>query len=181
MAETKPELRKVRCFVAVEVPKEYTSDFFEIQKKFDLCCKKTNVNSFHLTLSFLGEISLDDVQKVILKLKEIKFEPFIVSLIGTHYFLSRKNPAAFFVGIESNELCELQKLVSQKLQVFENREYVPHLTLFRIKEVYDDKAFKDTVSSINYKKEFEASEFFLFSSMLTPAGPIYTVLEKFKL
>jgi RNA 2',3'-cyclic 3'-phosphodiesterase len=175
------ESKKIRCFVAVEVPKELHAEFFDIQKKFDFCCKKTNVNSFHLTLSFLGEISNEDVPKVIAKLQDIKFKPFSISLNGTHYFLSRKIPTAFFVGVESNELAELQKLVSLKLSVFEEREYVPHLTLFRLKEIYDDKAFKDAVSSINYKKEFRVDEFYLFSSTLTPAGPIYNVLERFKL
>jgi 2'-5' RNA ligase len=175
------ENNKIRCFVAVEVPKELQSELFDMQKMFDQCCKKTNVNSFHLTLSFLGEISNDDVPKVIAKLKEIKYIPFSILLFGTHYFLAKKIPTALFVGIESNELTELQKQVSLKLQVFEEREYNPHLTLFRVKEVYDNKAFKDVVSSINYKKEFKVDEFYLFSSTLTPAGPIYNVLERFKL
>lgn len=119
----KQEQRKLRCFVAVEIPKNYYPFLYDIQKRFDLICKKTNVSSFHLTLSFLGNIDLNDIPKIIILLKNIKFKPFFIELSKLHYFLSRKNPSALFLGVESSGLLELQKLVCIKLNVFEERDF----------------------------------------------------------
>jgi 2'-5' RNA ligase len=170
---------KTRCFVAIEVPKKFDSSLIELEQKFEGVCKKTNVNTFHITLLFLGEIS--NVDDIIQKLREISFDKFDSNLSGMHYFEHNGNITVGSVGIESKELRELQQKIVEKLHAKEERSYVPHLTLFRVKEVFNDKAFKDAVSSINYKETFHVDEFLLFSSTITSAGPIYTVLERFKL
>lgn len=170
--------KPTRCFVAVEIPNDYYNELYCIQKKFDKICKKTDVKSFHITLCFLGDVF--DIDKIRLALKEIKTDSFDVELSCLGYFGGRF-PKVLWVGINSENLKELSNKIHQKLKVQPDFEYSPHLTLARIKECLDNKAFKETLLSINYTKTFRVREFFLFSSKLMPDGPVYSIIEKYKL
>jgi RNA 2',3'-cyclic 3'-phosphodiesterase len=166
-----------RTFIAIEISKEFFDDFITIQNKFKSILKKTDVKSFHITLCFLGEIN--NIEQIKEELKKIKKDKFKITLKDTGFF--GKPPKVLWIGIESVELKELSKKIHNVLKIKSEHDYNPHLTLARIKECTDNKAFKDSLLSIKYDKEFLAEEFILFSSILMPNGPKYQIIEKYKL
>jgi len=92
MAEEK---KLIRCFIALELPREAINYIEELQgllKKKNLFYGKfTEAENLHLTLKFLGEISDEKAEEVKKKLAEIKFKEFEASLgeIGT--FINKYN------------------------------------------------------------------------------------------
>ena len=65
----------------------------------------------------------------------------------------------------------------------DRQNFVPHLTIGRIKFIQDKNHFSRVIGG--YKgQEFErmvVNEFELIESRLQPTGPVYTVLESFEL
>ena len=74
------EENKIRCFIAIDLPREVINSIKDIQK---LLKKQSLFNgnftepeNLHLTLKFLGEIEEEKVEGVKKRLKEIKFDEF---------------------------------------------------------------------------------------------------------
>ena len=69
----------MRCFLAIELPKEVRDELFKIGEGFNSkiakikWCSKKNI---HLTLKFFGEVSEDDLKKIDSCLHSFSFEPF---------------------------------------------------------------------------------------------------------
>ena len=56
-----------------------------------------------------------------------------------------------------------------------------HITIARIKQVYNKKEFVKYLGSIKYEKmDFKIEEFFLMESELTAEGPVYKKIKKYK-
>ena len=86
--------------------------------------------NLHLTLVFIGET--ERVEEIKSTLEEIEFPDFDIAIEGIGTF----EKGIFWAGIaENEELSAIQKMVKEKLEalgfVFEEREYVPHITLAR--------------------------------------------------
>ncbi|MEG1555286.1 MAG: 2'-5' RNA ligase family protein, partial [Bacteroidales bacterium] len=61
--------------------------------------------------------------------------------------------------------------------------FVPHITLGRIKKVDDKKHFWKLIdtSKPDFTQVISIDEIILFQSKLTPSGPLYKVIETFSL
>ena len=68
-----------------------------------------------------------------------------------------------------------------KLLAMEKR-FLGHITLGRVKFVKDKKQFIEKLKSIKIEeKELKVDSFKLYKSTLTSQGPIYEVIEEYKL
>jgi 2'-5' RNA ligase len=92
----------------------------------------------------------------------------------------------FWVGIEeSASLIRLADQVDKAMEPIgfarEERAFRPHLTLARFREPRAQPALQTAVSQQGEQDvgDFEASEFFLFESRLSPQGAEYRKVERF--
>lgn len=178
---------KIRTFVSLDLPQEISNEIKNIQNKIKkqnlFIGKLTEPENLHLTLKFLGEIDKNTLEKVKEKLKEVKINEFEASL-GEAGIFSEKFIRIIWIKIEGKEVLEFQKQIDKRLEGMFEKEFrfMGHITLARIKKVSDRKALVDYIKDIKPKNlKFKVSEFFLKKSTLMPEGPVYNVLEEYKL
>ena len=141
----------------------------------------------HFTLKFLGSIREDKLAEVQGVLKKIPVVNFKISTSGAVFFPALEKPHVIWIGLQQGdkEICANATSVEaamNKLGFQENtKNYHAHLTLGRIKKIADDNwtALAKKISAIKLP-EAEINGFTLYKSVLTPDGPIYSVLEEYK-
>ena len=174
----------MRLFIAIDC-KELEDYFKELQAQIptDIAKIKT-VNTFHLTLKFLGDVFEEKVEDVKAALSSIKFKPFKLKLDKIGVFPSEGYIRVVWIGLKDDDhLSKLQKDVELVLDKFHFRrdfEFMPHLTLARVKFINEKEKFVESLKKIEVEeKEVEVKEFKLIKSELTKQGPIYTDLGVF--
>ena len=140
--------------------------------------------TWHITLQFLGETSVERCGCLVRRLGAIKSPAVPVWLHGTGFF---DRAGVFFAGVNvSPELRQLEKLIiaatSQCGVAAEERPYHPHVTLARAKG--DGKGgalrkLKDVAKSELVFPAFTAREFLLYESFLDGRGARHEVRERF--
>ncbi|EQA35693.1 2'-5' RNA ligase [Leptospira inadai serovar Lyme str. 10] len=142
--------------------------------------------NFHVTLVFLGEISSDKVEQVHEICASTIVKPFSISLHGLGWF-RQKSPSILYAGVDrSLELQGLQKSLESGCRRYgfsvEKREYIPHVTIGRLRDVAQDKVmiYLNEFESIDFPA-FEVSEFHVYSSRSGSEGPIYRIEDSFSL
>jgi 2'-5' RNA ligase len=146
--------------------------------------------SVHVTLKFFGETEERKIPDISRVLKEVasRHQPFTCELVNVGIFGSSYSPKVIWFGIENAE--PLKNLGIDVLKSMEaigweadRQNFVPHLTIGRIKDVPDKQLFQKMIDV--HKKtrmqEFPVREFILYESILQREGPIYRVVESFKL
>ncbi len=146
--------------------------------------------NLHITLKFFGDTSSDQENKIITKLKKTGEEsgPFLFDVQGCGSFGPPKSPRVIWLGINRSEgFKELNSMVNKNMQILgyeqDKKEFVPHLTLGRIKNISQHDLLKQMLKSYKdtYFGQFRAGAVYLFQSILRPEGPEYNVVEQFPL
>ncbi len=169
-----------RCFIALDLSRQAINYIKEVQKilkkqkLFD--GKLVEPENLHLTLKFLREIDDNKIEEVKKRLREIKFNDFEAELSGIGVFSSQYKNYIRVVWIKLNNCFELQKKIDESLEDLfsvENR-FMSHITIVRVKRVYDKKSFLDYIKDMRIKKiKFKVDKFFLKKSELFESGPVY--------
>jgi 2'-5' RNA ligase len=176
----------MRTFVAVEIADQgILNSIKNLQSNLRIEAKPVEPQNMHFTLLFLGEISEDMVQRVQNELETIQFDSFDISFEGVSAFPKPKFPRVVWIGVKNGaeNLVELAKNIEKKLLPLgfkSDKEFKPHITIFRIKNKIGDitnelekhsgeKFGSQKISAIKFKK-----------SVLTPNGPIYSDLQEVK-
>lgn len=177
----------MRCFVAIELPEDIRAELFHnselVQTSGVVVGNFVEKNNLHLTLKFLADLSSEEVEQVEKKLGEIKFQKFRAG-IGKPGFFPADHIRVFWFELVSEKIRELFKIVDEKLTGFgeSDKEFSPHVTLARIKEVKNKERLLEKVNSLKVKtKDFEINSFSLIKSELKKEGPIYRTIKKFNL
>ncbi|RMF55536.1 RNA 2',3'-cyclic phosphodiesterase [Candidatus Woesearchaeota archaeon] len=176
----------MRLFIAIELPEEIKKLLEKAQNHLKnnsdrvSWVKKENM---HLTLKFLGEIS--DENKVIKALKKVVFKPFEAETSDLGVFPSQNYIKVVWLGLKSSEQTkELHDKIDEQLfniGIKKDKNFVPHMTLGRVKYIKDKKAFVQKISNFRpEEKPFKVQGFSLIKSELTPTGPIYSTINNFK-
>jgi RNA 2',3'-cyclic 3'-phosphodiesterase len=187
--------RNIRAFIAIILPDEIKQHLSLIQRKFlnsginpdirsDIRASFPKAESLHLTLKFLGNISVSDINKIKNCMEKavvgIPVHSLFVSGIGV--FPSVKNVRIIWAGLSGR--IELTEKLAKQLEahLFEDidiqkeaKVFRPHLTLARVKsKIPPAKAIQQikefsTISS----PEFSVTGISLFKSELAPSGAIH--------
>jgi RNA 2',3'-cyclic 3'-phosphodiesterase len=182
-----------RLFAAIKIHPSET--FISLLYQFKQALRNENIkwvepNNIHITLKFFGETEESRIEEISNQLMMVasRHTPFKFSIKGTGVFGSSHNPRVIWFGINENKA--LQNLSTNVLNSMatigwekDRQNFVPHLTMGRIKHVGDKNKLKELVSKnrdIDIQEE-NLNEFYLFESILKPQGPIYTVLKIFEL
>jgi 2'-5' RNA ligase len=184
-------MENLRLFVAIKIDPtdqfETTYGFLKQALDFNII-KWVDLQNIHLTLKFIGDTNPEEL----LHIKEALagacegIKPFELKIANTGVFGSNYNPKVIWFGIDQNEM--LQKLaqnISSNLETVgilgDRQNFVPHLTIGRIREIKDKKYFQQLMGRF-HEVELQNQQvvgFELYESILRREGPIYNVIETF--
>jgi len=159
-------------------------------KKIANSIRWTESRNIHLTLKFIGEASAAKTESIAAALlgAKIPAAPFELKIRGFGKFPAGDDLHIFWAGVEDDpRLQELFDGIEASLAPLgvarETRPFSPHITLGRNKARYNFKALFEllTAKADIALAEFTVTSFQLFSSQLTPAGPLYKVLQEIPL
>jgi 2'-5' RNA ligase len=169
-----------RLFVAIDLP-ESTRQSLAALDPHVRGVRWTDPEQMHLTLSFLGDVS-DETDLVLQeKLSAIEFGAFFLPIVGVGTFSAKGAPKIIWIGVGKAHphLFQIHKRVQEAALAAglepELRPWHPHITMARCKDVSAQSLRK----FLQANAEFDAGmihveAFYLYSSELTPAGPIHT-------
>lgn len=172
----------MRSFIAIETPEQISNILKDLQKKFEGLGKiNFTKEPYHLTLKFLGEITEDQVSKIKIILKDIKFQPFEIELTRLGVFPNENYIRVLWVGVKGSGIDDLQQQIDLKLKDMFKKDtrFHAHITLGRVKFVKNKEKIKDLLKTEVPNLKFEVKEFKLIKSELTPEGPRYENIEIF--
>ncbi len=183
----------MRVFIAIDLDPEIKKNLgwlLQSLRRTKAEVKWVGDDSLHLTLKFLGEVSEDDVTKIVKILEEIgpHHQPFLIECRQTGSFPEKGTPRVFWVGVTpSPQLLALHKEIESSLEKIgfppEERAFHPHLTLGRIKS---SRGLEEARAELEKQREksfgqMEVKFLTLFQSFLRPAGAEYKVLREIRL
>ena len=182
-----------RLFAAIKVhpSDEYIRLFNEISSS--LCherIKWIKPENMHLTLKFFGQT---DEKQIPLITKAIETgvapsKPFTLKIANTGIFGSHYDPKVIWFGIDMRY--ELDILARNIFDEFRKsgwqqdwQNFIPHLTIGRIKELRDKSLFQQIISKFNAVEIQEeiVTEIILYESILHREGPLYEEVFSAKL
>jgi 2'-5' RNA ligase len=175
----------MRTFIALEIPTEIKKELGQIQKKLiasGLQATWVKPKNAHLTLAFLGSISLERVESINQVLTEItsQAKPIKLHFVEINAFPSPTKPRVIFIELRG-ELSKLQALalkirkgLTKEKVWFDPKPLKAHLTLGRVKKPQN---LTEAVRKTKVKQvEFTAEKITLTKSQLANSGPAYTSL-----
>jgi len=174
-----------RLFAAIKIhpSASYISLFNEISSSLQHeRIKWVEPSNTHLTLKFFGETDETKIPAIRQSIETAvaQSKPFTLKIANTGIFGSRYDPKVIWFGIEQNS--ELENLV---LNIFtelakcgweqDRQNFVPHLTVGRIKELKDKPLFQKIVGKYNTIEiqEENVTKIILYESILRREGPLY--------
>ena len=197
----------VRTFIAIELPEEVRDYLGRCQDRLKAAganVKWTRPEQIHLTLAFLGNVLVDELDLLAEAVREAAagFGPLGLRAAGTGQFPPGGRPRVVWVGVrtETGDLVGLQKAVAEAAAPFaekqEHRGFHPHLTLGRVRQGRrghrgrgggggggDPAALGRAVADGAGEEgpAFDADEVVVFQSDLGREGPTYTPLARLPL
>lgn len=191
--KTAKELAYIRAFVAIELPDNAKHLLAQWQDLLRIGggnhVKWVDVSSVHLTLKFLGNMEADLLSRVREEVEEVAQSNACLRLAlnGLGVFPSIEHPRVLWAGLEGelNVLLGLQKDLDKKLAGLgfpvENRPFVPHLTLGRVREtapLEERRRLGQLVVGMVVQRgeDIQVASISLMKSDLTRSGAVYTSL-----
>jgi 2'-5' RNA ligase len=175
----------VRIFIAIDLPPTVRERIKECQRVLSATEAKltmVNADSAHITLKFIGEVDLSEVEPFISALCTIRFPPFEfeVSRIGVN---NPRSPRVIWSNVEDGGACaDLHRQIEEVLTPFgiprENRPFTPHVTIARVKRPHPSLFPVLQQLAGEYLGKGEARSIRLKKSTLLPAGPRYEDLAE---
>jgi RNA 2',3'-cyclic 3'-phosphodiesterase len=152
--------------------------------------KWADPGNLHVTLAFIGDTEESTIKSIGYML-ENEFTGFGIinfGFTGFGLFRNVNNPRIIFSVIEKPDklICahEIIKKGLAGLEIrLEAREFNPHLTIGRIKDLIDKRNLRKLVGKYAGIKlnEVSVSEIIYYESVLLPTGPIYKPIMKVNL
>jgi len=170
---------KHRVFFAVDLEPILKTQLLSYQGNFiDLDAQPIDAANFHITLSFLGELSERKIETIIDSLLPPKQNSFDLT-IKEPIYLSSSKILALEVEDKTNQLQKLKDIIESEIRSvthlnIEKRAYLPHISLFRKVEEFPE-------FFLPIQKEIQVDSFCLMVSIPTKNSVRYEVIEEWKL
>ncbi|WP_439028126.1 RNA 2',3'-cyclic phosphodiesterase [Haloarchaeobius sp. DT45] len=184
----------MRLFVSIDLPDDIAEDVAALQDCFAEATGLTFVDptQAHVTLKFLGEVSkarLPAVTEAVeAGVRESEVDPFEATFGGLGVFPSLNYINVLWLGVREGvaEMTALHEGIEAETTAIgfspESHEFTPHVTLARMEHA----GGKETVQACVRDNDpgagsMHVEEVRLTESVLTPAGPEYRTVERFRL
>jgi 2'-5' RNA ligase len=183
----------IRAFIAIDLTLEIIQHLEQVstqlKKRLEgVPVRWVPVDNIHLTLKFLGDVSLANVDmlKKILQTEVEGHHVFEISVGGLGAFPSLHRPRVVWVGVEAPaELTAVQNGVESAMARLgyarEERPFSPHLTLGRVSRNAvgrDERLIGEAIEAVKlgFLGVARVNEVHLYKSDLLPNGAVYTRL-----
>ena len=184
--------RRVRTFVAVELPPEVRNRACQLiealRRSSEARVRWVGPEQLHWTLKFLGDVDLLEIPDVCRRLSDAvaRLSPFDVTAYGAGAFPNAHHPRTVWLGMREGiePMLELHATVERALADLgfrqEQRRFRPHITLGRVRNGAGEGPH-EFAERLHEHADFDAGvstvfEITVFSSELTPKGPVYDPL-----
>ena len=182
-----------RLFIAIKI--DPTEEMLRRIHFFKKNLEQENIHwiktdHFHMTLKFLGKTPSSQIEEVSRVLRELTMKSpcFEMKIDGIGLFGSQYNPRVIWMGIEPKDrLLELHKKVIKQLATLgiesDRQNFVPHLTIARIRKIYHKDHFKMVMdkSEQGLIQSQKVNKILLYESVLSTRGAEYEIIEEFPL
>ncbi len=182
-----------RAFIAVDLSPEVLDRLSQVVKGLreeigDQAVRWVPIENMHLTLKFLGDVSLSNVDRVkeIIRTSAAGYPLFAVSVGGVGAFPSLLRARVVWAGVEGPpDLISVQRMIDVETArlgyASEDRPFKPHLTLGRVSRNISSRDLQKIAQVLKDKKVgflgvTQVKEVHLFRSDLQPSGAVYTRL-----
>jgi RNA 2',3'-cyclic 3'-phosphodiesterase len=184
-------MKRLFFAVSVTLSPSFTTHYLNLQKMMsrdDIVWVKPDFQ--HLTLRFLGPTPDNHIDQLLNTMSQVaqESERFNLELNKLGVFGSKYAPTVLWYGF--NDFSKFKDLFL-KLEPLLNSmgfdpnygNFVPHLTIGRIKKIENKRKFTEIVTQNQpiFSQEIPVQEIQLIRSKLSSDGPKYTVLERFPL
>jgi 2'-5' RNA ligase len=190
----------MRLFVAIDINNNDIEKFQNyLCKKFSLNAryvKPTKKDNLHITINFIGEKNDLETKDIILELSKIHFTSFKMVFNHMGVFPNMLSPKIIWLGLDDQSTeklsdiyyqidCTLKKYTDKKnngsIKDYDAKKFVPHLTVFRIRNNHRiPNLLSSSSSSSSFPSRFisedEVNKISLKKSTITSNGPIYSDL-----
>lgn len=183
----------IRAFIAIDLTQEILMRLEQVSVQLKtrlegVPIRWVPVENIHLTLKFLGDVSLANVEmlKKILQTEVNGHHAFEISVGGLGAFPSIRRARVVWVGVEAPpELNIVQNGVDAAMARLgyarEERLFSPHLTLGRVSRnavTQDERLICEAIEAIKlgFLGVARVREVYLYKSDLHPNGAVYTRL-----
>jgi 2'-5' RNA ligase len=198
-------MNAIRAFIAIELTEELRHELDLVTRQLQEQCVAAGgeaarksvrwvpASNIHLTLKFLGEVSIANVQSLarMLKTEAMHHVPFDVEVTGLGAFPNVRRPRVIWVGSEAPaNLTALQRAIEAETRALgypaEERPFSPHLTLGRISQSATPPEATAVAQALGKVQVgslgcMHVDTVHLFQSDLRPQGAVYTSLYSFPL
>jgi 2'-5' RNA ligase len=181
----------VRTFIALDLSDEVRAFLAQREDRLRRAggdVRWVRPDRMHLTLVFLGEVAVDRLGALEAAVRGAcqGFGPLALRAGGAGQFPPRGRPRVLWSAMDepTGTLVRLQKALAGATAAFaqevEDRAYVPHLTLGRVRGGRDLERLGEAVAAMarDAGPALEAREVLVIKSRLSPEGPQYTVLAR---
>ena len=169
-----------RLFVAIDLPESMRQLLADLDPHVR-GMRWTDGAQMHLTLGFFGDVPEDIDLNLREKLNAIRFGAFFLPVNGIGSFSAKGAPKIVWIGVGNAHphLFQIHKRVQEAALAVglepELRPWHPHVTLARCRDVSSQSLRKFLQSNAEFDAGMvRVDAFHLYSSKLTPAGPIHT-------
>jgi 2'-5' RNA ligase len=149
--------------------------------------KLVEPQNIHMTIRFLGYITLNMAEKVFEEMQKVQFAPFDAQISGLGVFPDLRYPRIVWARITegADQLKSVFSQLEPRLRSLgftpDSKGFSPHLTIARVKSGKNKAQLAEFVTK-NASYDFgtvKAECLRLKKSDLTPRGPIYSTLKEF--
>lgn len=146
----------------------------------------TRHEQLHLTLRFLGDVPVEEVEPMLARLAGVQVVPFILPVETVGTFPPNRPPRVLWIGVGSGHprLFQLRQRIDDALLAaglqLDVRTFHPHVTLARCTE----NAAAAVGHWLHARRDlaappFRVEAFDVYASDLRPGGAIHTLLRSF--
>ncbi|MCS7120813.1 MAG: RNA 2',3'-cyclic phosphodiesterase [Nitrososphaerota archaeon] len=183
-------MESIRAFISFDVEEDVVirniEDVQEMLINTGASLRLTKPENIHITIRFLGEIPFSMVDEIHGEMEKIDFRPFDIKIKGLGAFPNLRKISVIWAGI-SEGVNELRSIFYQLESAMQNlgfkpdpKGFSPHLTIARLKSGRNKEKLAEIIRELE-DYEFgciKAQCLRLKRSILTPNGPIYSVLRE---
>ncbi|GIL16993.1 MAG: RNA 2',3'-cyclic phosphodiesterase [Oligoflexia bacterium] len=178
-----------RLFVALSASKGIEVQATQLIKKLkqgsdqkEIDVRWSRPENLHVTLLFLGETQESEIPKIKNAIQQVvdKLEPFSLKVENISAFPDVNSGRVVFIQVQrSQKILDLVTALEQSLGYPESTNYVPHMTIGRLR---NPKSVKDMISPFVRKKfgKISVDEIILYESIQAGPYPVYKVIERFQ-
>lgn len=177
----------MRCFVALDLPPPVRNYLASLTGQFDNKgrVKWVPATQMHMTLVFAGDIDAEIADRLREVVRTVELPPLTLHLTGLGHFPPKGEPRVVWAGLggDVEKLTALHGELAARAEALgvprEDRPFVPHVTLGRVKSPFGALALVAQCREVGATlrdKPFAATALSLYASELRPGGPMHSLL-----